>query len=122
VRLLLDEQYSHLLAERLRAAGHDVVSVQERDDLLGASDRELLRRAAAEGRALLTEDVSDFLPLVREAAAFGDRHMGVLITTEKSLPRRMGAIGVFIGRLDSFLREHPDDDALADQVHWLSAD
>jgi predicted nuclease of predicted toxin-antitoxin system len=119
VRLLLDEHYSHILAERLRAAGHDVVSVQERDDLLGASDRELLHRATAEGRAFMTEDVSDFVPLVREAAALGDRHLGVLITAQKSLPRRKGAIGAFIRRLDSFLREHPADDALADQVHWL---
>ena len=120
MRLLLDEHYSYLLAERLRAAGHDVVSVQERDDLLGSGDRELLRRAAAEGRAFMTEDVGDFVPLVREAAAAGDRHFGVLITAQKSLPRRKGAIGVFIRRLDSFLREHPTDDALADQIAWLN--
>jgi predicted nuclease of predicted toxin-antitoxin system len=122
VRLLLDEHYSRVLAERLRAAGHDVVSAQERDDLLGASDRELLRRAAAEGRALMTEDARDFVPLVREAAAVGDRHLGVLVTTEKSLPRRRDALGVSIRRLDSFLREHPADDALADQVIWLRPD
>jgi predicted nuclease of predicted toxin-antitoxin system len=119
VRLLLDEHYSRILAERLRAAGHDVVSVQERDDLRGASDRKLLGRAAAERRALMTEDVGDFVPLVREAAAVGDRHFGVLITARSSLPRRRGAIGVFIRRLDSFLREHPDDDAFADQTVWL---
>ena len=70
----------------------------------------------------MTEDVRDFVPLVREAAAVGDRHLGVLITSERLLPRRKGAIGVSIRRLDSFLREHPADDALADQVAWLRAD
>jgi hypothetical protein len=122
VKLLLDEHYSPMIAEQLRAAGHDVESVQERDDLRGVSDRELLSRAFSEGRALMTEDVRDFVLLVREVAAVGDSHFGLLVTSSRSLPRSEGAIGIFVRRLDGFLREHPADDALADQVHWLPGD
>ena len=119
MKLLLDEHYSPRIAEELRKAGHEVVSVQERDDLRGLADRELWGRASAEGRALMTENAADFAPLVREAAAQGDRHWGVVFTSPRSMPRGLGTIGLYVDVLDGFLREHPGDDALLDQVAWL---
>jgi len=59
------------------------------------------------------------MPLVREAAAEGDRHFGVVFTSPRSMPRALGTIGLSVERLDSFLRERPKADALADQVQWL---
>ena len=41
--MLLDEHYSPEIARRLRAMGHDVVSVKERKDLIGLPDAEILR-------------------------------------------------------------------------------
>ena len=122
MRLLLDEHYSPKIAEQLRNRGHDVVSVKERDDLRGLGDIELWTRASAESRALVTENVADFAPLAREAAAAGDRHFGVVFTSPRSMPRTLGAIGAYVERVDSFLRDRPADDALADQVHWLGSD
>lgn len=122
MRLLLDEHYSPTIASELRERGHDVASVAERDDLRGLGDRELWGFASAEGRALMTETVADFMPLVREAAAQGERHFGVVFTSPRSLPRGPRTIGVYVDRLDSFLRNCPADDALADQVLWLSPD
>jgi len=119
VKLLLDEHYSRRIAEELRAAGHDVESVQERHDLRGLDDRALLAQAAADGRALMTENVGDFMPLIREAAAAGDRHMGVIFTSPRSLPRSTGTIGVYVERIDELLRDRPAEDALAEQVYWL---
>ena len=119
MKLLLDEHYSPTIAEELRKAGHDVASVQERDDLRGLDDRELWGRASAERRALMTENVADFMPLVREAAAQGDRHLGVVFTSPASMPRGVGTIGLYVDVLDAFLREHPGEDALLDQVAWL---
>lgn len=118
MRLLLDEHYSPTIAEQLRNRGHDVVAVRERDDLRGLDDRELWKRASAEGRAVMTEDVADFMPLAREAAAAGERHFGVIFTSPRSLPRGTGTIGVYVERLDRFLRDRPADDALTDQVYW----
>ena len=116
MRLLLDEHYSPKIAAELRKRGHDVVSAAERGDL---RDRELWNLASAERRALVTENVADFMPLVREAAAAGERHFGVVFTSPRSLPRSLGTIGAYVKRLDGFLREHSALDALADKVHWL---
>jgi hypothetical protein len=119
VKLLLDQYYSPKIAAELRKRGHDVVSAAERDDLRGLGDRELWNLVSAEGRALMTENVADFMPLVREAAAGGERHYGVVFTSPRSLPRSLGTIGGYVKRLDSFLREHSALDALADKAHWL---
>lgn len=119
MRLLLDEHYSPRIAETLRERGHDVVSVNERGDLRGVGDRELWRRAASEGRALVTENVGDFMPLVREAAASGDRHFGIVFTSSRSMPRSGATIGLYVERLDRLLQHRAGDDALADQVYWL---
>ena len=120
VKLLLDEHYSPIIARQLRGRGHDIAAAQERDDLRGLGDREFFSRATAEGRALMTEDVGDFIPLAREAAAAGERHFGVLLASVGSLSRRKRAVGDVIERLDDFLSDRPADDALADQVAWLS--
>ena len=119
MKLLLDEHYSPTIAAELRKRSHDVVSAAERDDLRGLGDRELLNLASAEGRALMTENVADFMPLARETAAEGTRHSGVVFTSPRSLPRGPRMIGLYVKRLGSFLSGHAADDALADQVHWL---
>ena len=119
MRLLLDEHYSPKIAAELRKRGHEVVSAADRDDLRGLGDRELWNRAAAERRALMTENVADFMPLVRETAAQGERHFGVVFTSPRSLPRSLGTIGGYVKRLDSFIREHGALEALADKAHWL---
>jgi Domain of unknown function (DUF5615) len=120
VKLLLDELYSPTIAAQLRNRGHDVQSVSERDDLRGIADRELLSRAGVEGRALLTENVADFMPLVHEAASAGESHASVVFTSPHSMPRGAGTIGMYIEALDRFLRERPGPDGLANQVAWLA--
>jgi hypothetical protein len=119
VRLLLDEHYSPVIAEQLRERGHDVESVVERAELRGLGDRELLERGTAERRALLTENAADFMPLLRDAAAAGEAHAGVVFTSPVAMPRGAGTIGVFVDALDRFLGERRADDALANQVAWL---
>ena len=120
MRLLLDEHYAPTIAETLRGPGHDVVSVTDRGDLRGVGDRELWRRAAAEARSLVTENVGDFMPLVREAAASGERHFGIVFTSPRSMPRAAATIGLFVEGLERLLKDRAGEDALADQVYWLS--
>jgi Domain of unknown function (DUF5615) len=120
LRLLLDEHYSPKVAEALRARGHDVVAVAERAELRRAGDREVWTRAVAESRAVVTEDAADFNALIREAAAAGEHHFGVVFTSRRSMPRSSRTIGLYVERLDALLRERPAVDALADQVEWLA--
>ncbi len=70
----------------------------------------------------MTESAADFMPLVREAAAEGGQHSGVVFTSPRSLPRGPGTIGLYVKRIGRFLRDRPHDDALADQVWWLGSE
>jgi predicted nuclease of predicted toxin-antitoxin system len=119
VKLLLDEHYSPEIARQLGTRGHDVVAVAERADLVGLGDDELLRRMTREQRAIMTNNVKDFLPLVGRAAVASDDHAGLLLTSDRSMPRHSDAIGRFVEALDAFLRRHQGDDACRNQVQWL---
>ena len=120
MRLLLDEHYSPEIARQLRARGHDVVAVTERAELIGLGDDELLRRMAQERRAIMTNNVKDFAPLVTRAAVAADDHSGLLFTSDKSLPRRSDTIGRFVDALDGFLQRHEGDDTYLNQIQWLT--
>jgi predicted nuclease of predicted toxin-antitoxin system len=61
MRFLADENVSRLVVERLRADGHEVVSIVQIEP--GAPDKTVLRTADVEGRILITED-RDFGELV----------------------------------------------------------
>jgi hypothetical protein len=74
VKLLLDEHYSPAIARQLRTRGHDVMAVAERPDLVGLGDDELLARMAQEQRAIMTDDVKDFLPLAGRATVAAEHH------------------------------------------------
>lgn len=61
MRFLADENVSRLVLDRLRADGHDVVSIAETDP--GASDQDVLQLANSAMIILITED-QDFGELV----------------------------------------------------------
>ncbi len=120
MKLCLDEHYSPDIAAALRESGHDVVSVKERPELLSLSDEELLSAMAEERRALLTENVQDFAPLVRRRAAESTSHYGVIFTSPRSMPRSKETIGAYVKLLERLMRTHPDDDDFLDRVDWLT--
>lgn len=100
--------------------GHDVVSVREREDLIGLPDAELLRRMAHESRTIVTNNVADFLPLAGQAVSTGEGHSGLLFTSERSMPRRKDAIGLFVRVLDALLRDYQEEDTHHNRVAWLA--
>jgi hypothetical protein len=119
LRLLLDEHFSPEIARQLRSRRHDVQAVVERPELLSLPDHELFSRMAAERRAILTNDVPDYLRLFNQALGAGEDSYGLLLTDDRSMPRARHAIGLFVRVLDEFLAAHPADDALRNQVRWL---
>ena len=120
MRLLLDEHYSPEIARQLRGRGDDVVAVAERADLVGLADEELLRRMAGERRAIVTNNVKDFVPLATRAALAAGEHHGLLLTSDRTMPRRLDAIGRLVDALDRFLQRHNGEDSCRNQVQWLS--
>lgn len=118
MKLLLDELYADEIAEQLRAAGHDVQTVSERA-LKGIDDESLLVVCDRESRALMTNNVRDFVPLVRARAAAGHDHAGLLLTSDVSLPRHKGTIGRYVTLLAALMTAASADWALANQVRRL---
>jgi predicted nuclease of predicted toxin-antitoxin system len=120
LKLLLDEMFSPDLAMALRRRGHDVVAVVERADLASGSDDTVFAAAILETRAVVTNDVEDFVPLFNRAIDEGRDHHGILLTSDRSLSRAKKRIGALLRALDRFLREHPRDDQLRNTLLWLS--
>lgn len=119
MKLLLDEHYSPIIAEKLRDRGHDVISVNERPDLIGRDDHHVCVTMMGEQRAILTENWADFNDQIRLAAQTGSTHFGVLFTSPRSMPRGRETIGLYVRVLDDFLKRHEPLDALADNYAWL---
>lgn len=119
MKLLLDEHYSPRIAEDLRAQGHDVIAVVELSALTGLPDRTLITVARDGGRALVTENVGDFIPIVTELARIGTSHAGIILTNPHRFPRSRDGMGRLVEALSDLLVAHPQDEALKDRVAWL---
>jgi predicted nuclease of predicted toxin-antitoxin system len=106
VKALLDEQLSPRIAELLRNRGRDVQAVTDRSDLAGQSDRVILEVAAAEDRAVITNNVKEFRPLAAERLARGESHAG-LILLPSTRTRTRDAVEMLTDAIERVLREHP---------------
>jgi predicted nuclease of predicted toxin-antitoxin system len=122
VRLLLDEHFSSEIARQLRARGHDVIAVQERHDLMSRPDRIHFASMSEQRRAIVTQDLSDFRPLLAEAMRTGAKTYGlVCVSSRVSLSRQ--ATGQLVDRLERLLQEHPGDDDVTNRGGevWLTS-
>lgn len=120
MKLLLDEHYSPEIAARLRRDGHDVTAVSGDPELEGIGDESLLRQAAAQRRALLTNNVRDLASLAGAWAAGGEEHLGLIFTSDESLPRSRNTIGTYVEKLRELLDRNTGDDAFRGRVEWLA--
>jgi predicted oxidoreductase len=118
VKLALDHHYPTAIAEQLRRGGHDTVAAIEQG-WQREPDEALLALCAAEQRTLLTNNVGDFMSIVRSWAVSGQQHAGLIFTSDATLPRTHAAIGRYVKLLDVLMRDRPTTDAMVDRVHWL---
>jgi predicted nuclease of predicted toxin-antitoxin system len=120
VKLLLDEMISPKIARELRSKGLDVQAIKgDRPDLEAVADREIVRRVAAEQRTLVSNDVLDFQLIHNQMLAAGEGHYGLVFTSDSTMPRNKASISLWVKTLETFLREHPADDALKNRVRHL---
>lgn len=118
MRLLLDEMHAPAIADALTEVGFDVLAVAADPSLRGSSDADLLDHATATGRALVTENVSDFTALAAGRTAAGEPHAGVIFTNPRRFNRAALAYpGNLIAALEALL-ENPT--ATGDfWIRWL---
>ena len=88
--LLLDEMFSDDIAQQLRTKGYDVISVAADPALAGLPDDQVLAYATTEGRALVTANIKDFVPLDSRYRAAGQSHAGLILVSTKTFPQNRG--------------------------------
>jgi len=108
VKLLLDEMHAPSVAVELTAGAFDVVAVAAHPHLRGMADEELLAYATTERRALVTENVADFMPLATQWAGQHNTHAGLMFTNPKRFNRAtLSYPGNLIASLRKFLTDPP---------------
>jgi len=116
LRLLLDEHYPHWACAALRNRGIDAACIQEELPwLLGASDADVLRAAVADGRAVVTEDVSTF----PAAIAMVPDHLGVIYCRWNTFPRTRAGISALVDALVALVADPPAGLGSTPTVWWL---
>jgi hypothetical protein len=88
--LLLDELFSDTIAQQLRAKDHDALAVVADLALVAVPDDQIFARAAATGRALVTANIKDFMPLDAQYRAAGQAHAGLILVPAKTFPQDRG--------------------------------
>ncbi len=79
IKLYLDEHIWRELTRHLREKGYDVLHVYD-VNRGGLSDESQLEFAAREGRAILTFDAKDFIPLAELWYEAGRDHAGIIVS------------------------------------------
>jgi hypothetical protein len=115
--LLLDEMLSDTIAEQLRAKGHDVIAVVADPALVSLPDDQVLAQAAATGRALVTANIKDFMPLDGQYRAAGQAHAGLILVSTKTFPQDRSYTSAVTGALAALLDK---DGIQPDQVIFLA--
>lgn len=118
MKLLLDEMWSPEIARQLRGRNHDVEAVAERHDLRSLTDFALIAVARSEQRVIVTENVTDFRRIARALIVVGEKHAGLIFTTNSRFPRHDArTLGRLVSALDAVLRADPPTEGAE---LWLS--
>jgi predicted nuclease of predicted toxin-antitoxin system len=121
LKLLVDQMWPAALAEQLRVRDRDVIAVLERGDLVHQADELIFAWAREERRAVFTENVSDFLPLVTEAIARGEDFFGLVLSSNDTYPRGdPRTLGRAVRALDALMGVNSGESALKNRVEWLA--
>jgi hypothetical protein len=92
-----------------------VAAVVDDATLVGLPDDEILA-AAAGGRALVTVNIKDFVPLDQRYKASGRSHTGLVLISAKTFPQDRAFVGAVVGALDKLL---VNEGVAADAVVFL---
>jgi hypothetical protein len=103
IRLLLDEMFSGAIAEQLRAKGHDVQAAVANPEFTGLPDEEILIGATEAGRALVTANIKDFVPLDTRYRAANRSHAGLILVSNKTFPQSRGYLPAVTSALHALL-------------------
>ena len=123
MRLLLDEMIAATVAAQLRARGHGVVAVQDLKlgHLRGVDGCVLLDHAAGDRRAVVTDNIPDFVRCHQRRVDRDKPHFGLLLFTNDTFPRHRhdAFVGQLLAALANQMLAHADDND-SSWVRWLT--
>lgn len=119
MRLLLDEHVDRVAAQQLRSRGFEALSVTEEEALLQSTDDELLSRAFADQRVIVTYDVADFRIAIDERSLRGESHFGVIYLSPRTFPQGRRYVGALVEAMHRLLTSMPGERDLFDRELWL---
>ncbi len=115
MKILLDAHISgRTVGKALIEGGHDVRALDSEPELEGLSDPEVLE-LAAEGRVLVSANIRDFEPLLREWAGESRPHAGVILVPSSV---RNETFSVLISGVEKTLAG-TEQEQWVDRVEWL---
>jgi hypothetical protein len=85
--LLLDEMFPRAMADQLNATGHDVRAVVADPEFAGLPDEDVLAGATEAGRALVTANIKDFMPIDARYRTVSRSHAGLVMVSSKTFPQ-----------------------------------
>jgi len=116
MRFLLDAHISgRTVGKALTEGGYDVRAIDSEIELEGLPDPKVLELAATEGRILVTANIRDFEPLLREWAGEGRSHSGVILVPPSV---KNEAFGILISGVQKTLADI-NQEGWIDRVEWL---
>lgn len=124
MKVLLDEMWSPTIAIQLRQRDHDVVAIAEPSQAsryAGISDDEVFAKAQEDGRAIVTDNISDYEQARTDWESRGQPHQGVIYALNPPFDRNRGdaVIGQVVRALDHFLASAEARAQPLDRVHYL---
>ena len=75
--------------------------------LLALPDDQILAHATATGRALVTANIKDFIPLDAQYRAAGQNHAGLIFISSKTFRQDRAYTAAITGALSAFLDQDP---------------
>jgi predicted nuclease of predicted toxin-antitoxin system len=126
VRLLLDEMWTPKIALELRKRDFDVIAITEPAHASrygGVNDDEVFKRAQADARAIVTDNIADFEQARRDHESQGQIHHGILYALNPPFNRHRGerVIGQMVNALAHFLASPDAAHEPFNRAHYLRA-
>ncbi len=107
MKVLLDAQLSHRIAELLVERGHDAEAITSRPGLPdNTPDAQVMEIAHAEARVVVTNNIKDFRVIAAQRILSGQGHAG-LIPVSPNTPRTKASVGPLADAIEHHIKENP---------------
>ena len=91
------------MADQLNAKGHDVRAIVADPEFAGLPDEDVLIGASEAGRAMVTANIKDFMPIDARYRAAGRPHAGLVMVSSKTFPQSRAYVIAVTSALDALL-------------------